>query len=224
MSSQSRGHIPDDLRSSLWERSQGNCESCGTELHRRIPHPVKKVLTVEVWDKFPCYRCGHLNQVILLTDQREYGILWLDKDEIGKALSGKYPFFRKGDSKTVGDSYYANHCNRCGALQGDWFVMEWLAEQAYEATPISTEEFPYEGELGDEDEEMYDEFHTPYDIHHRDGNPLRNSMDNLQLVCIKCHRKLQRQLRELLGKKGNTSVPGKTPKPQGAGAVPLPGS
>jgi hypothetical protein len=31
-----------------------------------------------------------------------------------------FPFFRVGPSKMAGMSYFANHCEACGALQGDF--------------------------------------------------------------------------------------------------------
>ena len=193
MLSKRRSHIRDDLRRLLWERCKGRCESCGTELKRLVPAPREKTLTVEVWDGFPCYRCDHLNRVIALKDDLGCLVTWLGRDDIGWALSSRYPFFKKGYSKTVGDSYYANHCDNCGALQGDWFVIEWLLNRAYEVAPVLTQVVPYKGKLSD-DQPVYDEFDAPHDIHHRDGNPANNSLQNLQLVCTICHRRLSREL------------------------------
>lgn len=47
-------------------------------------------------------------------------VTYLDQD-IAAFLSSKFPFFKLGFSKTVGESYWANHCIQCGALQGDFF-------------------------------------------------------------------------------------------------------
>ncbi len=196
-----RTHVRDDARRLLWERSQGRCETCGAELRRRIPVPREKVLTIRLWDGFPCYRCGHLNKAIDLTDDLQQRVMWLTRDDIGAALSGKFPFFRKGLSKTAGGSYYANHCRNCGSLQGDWFLMEWLLDQECQTIPTLTEVFRYEGELLDAEEVTgYD--NIPHDVHHRDGNPINDTVENLQLLCRTCHRRLSQQLRD---KKDKTS-------------------
>ena len=53
--------------------------------------------------------------------------MWSQDDKIGQVLGKKFPFYRKGYTRMTGTHYYANHCPHCGAVQGDWFVVDWIA-------------------------------------------------------------------------------------------------
>lgn len=47
-------------------------------------------------------------------------VTYLDA-EVAAFLTREFPFFKLGFSRTVGEKYWANHCSKCGALQGDFF-------------------------------------------------------------------------------------------------------
>jgi hypothetical protein len=40
------------------------------------------------------------------------------------AIQAVAPWLRYGRSETADTTYLANHCERCGVLQGDWFLTE----------------------------------------------------------------------------------------------------
>lgn len=91
-----------------------------------------------------CWRCDSITKVISLYSDHFYfldneneetdneffyraeyksffsNITFLDKD-IQKFLNQNFPFFKLGFSKTIGEKYWASHCNKCNALQGDFF-------------------------------------------------------------------------------------------------------
>ncbi len=57
-------------------------------------------------------------------DHRDFGRSYLDPDdplerELGKAIRMRFPFFYPDYSHTMEESYYANHCESCRALQGE---------------------------------------------------------------------------------------------------------
>jgi hypothetical protein len=57
--------------------------------------------------------------------------------QLSLILEKVFPFYKIGYSRTVDGNYWANHCQKCGALQGD-FHLHHEAEAAF--FPISTEE------------------------------------------------------------------------------------
>jgi len=59
-----------------------------------------------------------VNEIPIVLSALDYHAL----PEIKKYIEAKYPFFKKGFSKTVGDSYYANHCKHCGMIQGNHYI------------------------------------------------------------------------------------------------------
>jgi len=59
-----------------------------------------------------------VNEIPIILSALDYHAL----PEIKKYIEAKYPFFKKGFSKTVGDSYYANHCKHCGMIQGNHYI------------------------------------------------------------------------------------------------------
>lgn len=93
--------------------------------------------------KRKCYRCQRETEVIgfaiekfyILHDPEEYGELysWWDgeihiasyidpiSEKLLNYLNKKYGY-HMGYSKTVKDSYLANHCKHCNAIQGDYFL------------------------------------------------------------------------------------------------------
>ena len=72
--------------------------------------------------------------------------------EILDIVCSRFPTFKLGFSKTVNGKYWANHCEHCNALQGDFFMHD---EPGGEFSPIDMDgykaitliEFPYKFDL-----------------------------------------------------------------------------
>ncbi len=94
--------------------------------------PDKSSVIINLWDGYECWKCHEAMQVIDLSYRDGHGELWVEDDAIGLKLQAKYPFYKKGYTRMSGTEYYANHCPHCGALQGDWFVMNWILSQRVE--------------------------------------------------------------------------------------------
>jgi len=74
------------------------------------------------------------------------------EDEVAQLIQSKYPFYKLGFSKTVNGKYWANHCERCNALQGDFFMHEEPGGEFYpveieECKKIILKEVPYKFDL-----------------------------------------------------------------------------
>lgn len=90
--------------------------------------------TARVWNGHACYACDEPGPVLLIFDSDGYGSTHSGNRKIGEAVRAKYPFFRPGHSNFIGRTYYANHCEECGALQGDAFILDWaMASGRYDA-------------------------------------------------------------------------------------------
>lgn len=90
-----------------------------------------------------CYRCANETAVISLASNNFYFLstdeneeekwfkadglsffsmpLFIENELIGK-ISKLFPNFKIAYSHTAESSYWANHCEHCGALQGDFFL------------------------------------------------------------------------------------------------------
>ena len=72
--------------------------------------------------------------------------------EILDIVCSRFPTFKLGFSKTVNGKYWANHCEHCNALQGDFFMHD---EPGGEFSPIDMDgykaitliELPYKFDL-----------------------------------------------------------------------------
>ncbi len=177
-----RKAISNEISREIWEREKGICENCKKQLFEVIE--LRK-LRIKVYDEHTCYSCGELGNVLTL-DVEGCGIMWLDDNRIGELVRRKYPFFYP--SKYSKDVYYANHCEYCDKLQGDWHIMDDFLIHEHDGLkePINVEiiELPFVFDSYIED--------LPYHIHHIDKNPDNNSPDNLMLLCPKCHREIHK--------------------------------
>lgn len=119
-------------------------------IFRRSLVPAK-VQAAEVF-KFPmiCWKCGRITQVIHPSPRSLYRSvcgckLWqmhLSDEPLGQALSelqkkGMRELrdvgpIRKRFSRTMGTAYWSNGCKWCGAIMGEWFVIDELLEYIYE--------------------------------------------------------------------------------------------
>lgn len=98
-------------------------------------------------NKRVCWKCGELTEVIALASNNFYELDYVNVDdendlsqewfkqeyfsffstpeyidqEVVKLIQRKFPFYKLGYSKTINGKYWANHCQNCNALQGDFF-------------------------------------------------------------------------------------------------------
>ena len=79
-----------------------------------------------------CWKCGSGTPVICVfcdggeiegDDWGRFSVsnLTAFNEPVRKALQ-LFPYFRLAKSKSADASYYANHCSRCGSLQGDFYL------------------------------------------------------------------------------------------------------
>lgn len=90
-----------------------------------------------------CYKCEENTIVIALASDDFYYLNYDENDkekwfqtldfsffsmpiyidnEMTSLLNGLFPQFKMGYSRTIGGKYWANHCEYCGALQGDFHM------------------------------------------------------------------------------------------------------
>ncbi len=119
----SRDHIPVATRRAAWRRAKGCCEECGTNLIERsiVNVPAEKIsYLVHVWNGHACWRCHSVGRILEVTDSQNSDFRYLDSDapderKLGEAVRKRFPFFHPDYSYTMEMSYYANHCESCGA-------------------------------------------------------------------------------------------------------------
>ena len=184
-----RNHIPVETKRAAWCRAKGHCEECQMKLveHFTVNIPEERVeFSIQVWNGHECWRCHALGRIVQLA-QDGYGVSYLDDSEWGEIVRKRYPFFQPDYSYTMEETYYANHCESCGALQGDHYIRDWFIENRLE-TPDVIEPLP-EIECYEPAESYRDKRFLPFQIHHRNNDPSDASLDNLQVLCPPCHRR-----------------------------------
>ena len=93
-----------------------------------------------------CWKCSELTTVVSLASDNFFELDYLNEEEDDETMawfsqdyftffssptyinketieliSQKFPFYKLGYSKTVNGQYWANHCEKCNALQGDFY-------------------------------------------------------------------------------------------------------
>jgi hypothetical protein len=91
--------------------------------------PDKSEIILGVWDDFKCWKCNEKTRVIEWSWRSGEGEMWTENDQIGLTLGQRFPSYKKDYTKTADAYYYCNHCTSCGAIQGDWFVVNWVAQE-----------------------------------------------------------------------------------------------
>ena len=94
-----------------------------------------------------CWKCKQETNVVALAAENYYTLDYEDEDDeqakqvwfkqhefvflsdtvfldaaSAIEISGRYPFYRLGYSRTKDYHYWANHCQHCSAIQGDFFL------------------------------------------------------------------------------------------------------
>jgi 5-methylcytosine-specific restriction endonuclease McrA len=185
-----RACIPVEVRREVRGRAKGYCQDCGRPLSIRREIPRRKEVRVEVWQRHACWKCNRFTPVLRVSDDLECGVGYLQRRDVGEPVRARFPWFRPGYSQTMGMKYYGNHCQWCGALQGEHYVILWTTEQATEGRlPSRVERIQYSGQLLSAD--IHDTVEDlPFHIHHVNLNPGDNSSENLRVLCPECHRRI----------------------------------
>ncbi len=213
--SKRRAYIPLEKKRGTWRQAKAKCEECGKPLIERklVQVPSERIeFVVKVWSDHECWRCGAPGRLVFLFDNVEQAMWrYIDDRQIGEALERRFPFFYPGYSDTMETTYYANHCERCRALQGDHFLLDWLMEREGDGkSPDLTEPIP-EVEVFTEPTSYVDRKFLPFHVHHADGDPSNNSQENLRILCPECHRKVHSE-----GNKSGATIPPRKELPPGA--------
>lgn len=189
-----RKHIPKSVREAIRARAEDRCEECSRLLAKEVivrnPEILADELLVRVLP-YSCWRCsGPMEAVHVQWGYRgkDLGfIVEVTDQEMGAALESRFPWFKPSYSKTVGYSYYGNRCPECDALQGHFFVTETAIAQVSDKIDAEELRLPWKVvEL----EPAYEETHVRRwgHLHHSNGDPGDNRLENIQLLCIQCHR------------------------------------
>ncbi len=155
--------------------------------------PAEKIsYFVHVWNGHACWHCHSVGRIFEVTDSQNSGCRYLDSDDpderkLGEAVRKRFPFFHPDYSYTMEMSYYANHCETCGAMQGDHFLLLWLTESGRGDAPDLVEPIPEVVEWEPACSYTTRRF-LPFQIHHRNGDPSDAALDNLEILCPPCHR------------------------------------
>ncbi|WP_236901670.1 DUF5710 domain-containing protein [Empedobacter brevis] len=123
---------------------------------RKVSILLKSPFFIAV-NKRQCYNCSAFTTVIALASDNLYYLDYDDNgnekwfrqdyfsffsmpvfinDEVTAILNKLFPQYKMGYSKTAGE-YWANHCEHCGALQGDFYLH---CESGGAFFPIETED------------------------------------------------------------------------------------
>ncbi len=193
-----RQYIPVGSKRTAWRRARGRCEECRKQLFERtvVRMPSEAIsFLVRLWHGHECWRCHASGRVLLVFDSQGYGYSYIQWDELGEAVRAKYPFFRRGYSATMEMNYYTNHCENCGALQGHHYVRLWAMGESLEGSALE----PITGVMDYSPPASYPTTRfLPFQVHHVDGNPSNNCVDNLKVVCVDCHRRIHSTTRHIV--------------------------
>jgi len=94
--------------------------------------PDRSEIIVSVWDDYKCWKCQKKTRVIDWSWWNGEGEMWTENDQIGLKLQQTFPSYKKDYTKSAEADYYCNHCTKCGTVQGDWFMINWVAKERAE--------------------------------------------------------------------------------------------
>ena len=192
------------IKDLIWERDRSSCQECGRKLTEKKNYYDEvhsqfialKEIKIFKW-VWPCWKCGEDTPIFTYNFFVGYNFHIGDVRKLDIVLAEKYPSVKKiitwsGEERTI-----ANVCTCCGALQGNWHVMEKIVEM--ESDEVNFEElvdlvvpntFDFEDFVGDEDFETSEQRMSIGHVHHKDRNRDNNDPENLVLLCRDCHFKI----------------------------------
>jgi hypothetical protein len=204
----------DKIRNNIWKRDKGICQNCQKQLYKEIdPYEelIEELLSltnipIYRWSK-ECWKCHKQTDIVTYGFALEYNYHIGDLEKIDNELMKQFPFVKKVFSKTMETKIVANTCIYCGALQGNWFVMEDIIQMRssdFDMNKLKEKEIP--NPLKFEDLLIEKEELNPYQeklpliahVHHIDTNRENNDMQNLILLCRECHVMVHSKIRNSL--------------------------
>ncbi|MBW2984060.1 HNH endonuclease [Candidatus Woesearchaeota archaeon] len=203
--------MDDKLREMIWQREDGICQKCKKKLFNIIdPYEdtINCLLSMEEipifkWTK-KCWKCRNETEVVTYDFYAAYNHHIGDIEKLDKILMEKFPFVKKIFSKTMESEVIANTCINCGALQGNWFIMEDLMYMKSSNVDMDKLiEISLPNNLRFEDLRIEKEALEPErekipfiaHVHHIDNNKSNNDPNNLMLLCRNCNIKIHSNLR-----------------------------
>ena len=201
------------IRNDVWERDRGLCQKCKKQLfteddpYDEIIEELLSLTDIPIY-RWPreCRKCHKQTDIITYDFAVGYSYHIGSLEKIDKELMKQFPFVKKVFSKTCGEEVIANTCVHCGALQGNWFIMEDIIEMKASGldmnklvekklkNTLAFEDLPFEKEqLSAHQEKLPLIAH----VHHIDRNRENNEMQNLILLCRKCHTKVHSERRNI---------------------------
>ena len=179
LKSASRRRLSLGVRRAIRARAGDKCEDCGRPLKAVIDTEYPEQWTdrevLDIYHDYPCHRCGFRFPVVAAGS--------LDDDDLGRRIQEHFPAFYKDYSYTVGEAYWANHCPSCGALQGSY----WITETTFDRDPDDSLVIAPWRPRKTEEREVARETIEWGNFHHVDQNPSNNDLDNIRLLCVRCH-------------------------------------
>jgi hypothetical protein len=90
---------------------------------------LKKLKEIPIfkWEK-DCWSCHKSTPVVSYNFFAAYDLKIGDVPKLDEELIKKYAFVKRVFSKTMKEEVIANTCIHCGALQGNWYIMEDIVE------------------------------------------------------------------------------------------------
>lgn len=203
-----------NLRDKIWERDKGICQKCKVKLYKTVNTKEEiledliemKEVPVLKWSH-ECWACGAETFVVTYGGYAANGCnacSFGEVEALDKIVMEKYPFVkrvvRRGENEEI-----MNTCIKCGANQGDFYLMEELLEMMVDNPDIEskmidmiipTSNLKLEDikiEMGPYEEPIKGVAH----VHHKDCNPQNDNPENLILLCNKCHMKAHQELRAI---------------------------
>jgi len=193
-----RRRLPLNVRRSIRARAGGRCEDCGRPLKAVLETEYPEQWTdreiLDVYHDYPCHRCEFRFPVV------DAG--FLEDNDLGKRIQEHFPAFYRDYSNTLRQSYWANHCPACGALQGS----HWIEETVFEREPDDLLTIAPWRPHKTEERTVVRESIEWGNFHHVDENPSNNNLDNIRLLCVRCHAgRHKREASRFLAEKPPTS-------------------
>lgn len=157
-----------------------------------------------------CHRCKKHTEVSTYYFELDYNIMLGDNPFLDEEMKKRYATVHLTYSNTMQSKVIANKCQHCSALQGNFFVRQTFLEltpaiKKGTFKPIDT--IKHTVTIDDFSEpilESREPVRTTLKrkirtgvVHHINADPYDNRLDNLLLLCTKCHRKAHAKLNEV---------------------------
>lgn len=220
-----RASMSSTLRQQVFERDGTTCQRCRKQLWANVlvddlvetREDIQRTLRDEIavlrWTH-ECWQCTKITPIVSYYLEAAYNHSIGDIESLDRMLMERYGFVKRQCSHTLERTVIANSCVHCGAHQGNHFVLEdllaFLTGEA-EGEPYVDAYLPNcltREDLWREDTELAPKWvEQPLlaHVHHKDGDPRHNILDNLELLCPPCHKRVHAERRAEPEKPGPAS-------------------